>query len=52
MYIEDKIGNHDYSKGAEWLHQSAEQEYRDAQYDLGTLYEQGKGVKQDSLRMD
>jgi len=26
-YIEDKIGNQDYTKGAEWLRKAAGQEY-------------------------
>ena len=37
----------DVKEAAKWLRKSAEQGYADAQYGLGMMYEDGKGVEQD-----
>ena len=39
----------DYVKAVEWYQKAALQGKADAQYNLGIMYEQGKGVKQDSV---
>ena len=42
-YIEDKIGNQDYTKGAEWLRKATGQEYAAVQYVLGHTLWKRKG---------
>ena len=48
LYEEGKGGmQQDYIKAAEWYRKSADQGYSQAQYNLGLLYEDGKGMEQD-----
>jgi hypothetical protein len=41
------VGPHDYKEAVKWFRLAAEKGNRDAQHALGTMYENGQGVKPD-----
>ena len=47
MYDEGDGVEEDDVKAVEWYRKAAEQEYSDAQYNLGAMYYNGEGVEQD-----
>ncbi|CAM3976596.1 tetratricopeptide repeat protein [Psychrobacter arenosus] len=40
----------DMSKAFKWYRKAAEQDYVQAQYNLGVMYEHGKGVRKDKAK--
>lgn len=47
MYANGQGVRQDDAQAAQWFRKAAEQEYADAQNNLGVMYEQGQGVLQD-----
>jgi TPR repeat protein len=49
IYLLRTDGRHDYADAAKWFLKAAEQDYTDAQYNLGVLLLQGLGVSQNYM---
>ena len=50
LYLDGHGVPQDYAEAVKWFRRSAEQDYTEAQHDLGAMYGAGKGVKRDYVQ--